>query len=720
VPNRYFYTDALISIADSDYDPLQRLIRTLQDVNGIAADTKFAYDALDRLTQVTDPKGLATDYGYNGFGDLTRLTSPDTGITGYTYDSAGNRKTQTDARNKTATYAYDALNRLTSIAYPTPSLDTSYGYDADASGACSGAGEDFTVGRLVRIQDGSGSTLYCYNRFGDITRKIQTLNGQVFTLRYMYAANGRLQTVVYPDLSEARYVYDSQGRIQDIDVKTASGALVQLLRSALYAPFGPVEQWTYGNGRVMTRTLNQNYQPGIVQVTGSGGLSLGYEFDAVGNLKKLRNGNQSDPPLRIYDYDTLNRLTENRNGGTNALLEGYGYDKTGNRTSATVGTTTTAYAYPTTNHRLTQVGSNARTYDANGNTTQIAGSPVKNYVYGDHNRMTQTKDGSTVKMNYVYNGKGEQVRKYLGATNTYTMYDEAGRWLGDYGNAGATAPTQQVIWFDDLPVGLLVGAGATQKLHYIEPDALGTPRVVVDPTRGTDGTAIWRWELTGEAFGNTAPNQNPDGDANSFVFNMRFPGQRYDAATGLHYNMHRDYSTRDGRYVQSDPIGLDGGINTYLYAWSSPLIRVDSSGLISFGSTCTNEQRIFISEEISRLANEMKEKAQNYCKNDNCKMSIVGDVMRFLSQANFSYNLGWPCAVTTTPNFIYIYPSFIGIKDPENLSNPNSGCGCFRSVLFHEAAHHAMGLGAAENDVRKETRNCVSCAGNKTEGGNPL
>lgn len=63
-------------------------------------------------------------------------------------------------------------------------------------------------------------------------------------------------------------------------------------------------------------------------------------------------------------------------------------------------------------------------------------------------------------MNYVYNGRGEQVRKYTGTTNTYSLYDQAGHWLGDYANAGATAPTQQVIWFGDLPVGMLVGVGA--------------------------------------------------------------------------------------------------------------------------------------------------------------------------------------------------------------------------------------------------------------------
>lgn len=569
-------TDALTRVADNNYDPLDRLSRTLQDMNGIAAETKFAYDALDNLTQVNDPKGLNTDYTYNGFSELKTLVSPDTGTTQYTYDAAGNRASQTDARGKVTNYGYDALNRLTTVTYPTAAaLNITYTYDT-AQADCL-AGETFTKGRVSKIADQSGTTVYCYDRFGQLVRKKQTVNAKVFTLRYVYLTNGRLDKIVYPDLSEARYLYDTQGRPKEVNVRTATGTVVQVLRDATYYPFGPANQWTYGNGRLMRRSLNQNYQPGFVEVTGGTGISIGYEFDEVGNLKKLRAATQTDPPQRIYTYDGLNRLTENRNGSTNALLHGYAYDKTGNRTSATVGASTTTYTYPATNHRLGQVGANVRAYDNNGNTTQIPGTTTKNFVYGDNNRMIQVLNGTTVAMNYVHNGKGELVRKYVGTTNTYSLYDEAGHWLGDYNNSGV--PTQQVVWFGDLPVGVLVGATTAQKLHYVEADALGTPRAVIDPTRGTQGIAVWTWNLNGEAFGTTAPSQNPDGDASSFVFNMRFPGQRYDSTSGLNYNYFRDYEPGTGRYSQSDPIGLDGGVSTYGYVNGAPLDSSDSLGL---------------------------------------------------------------------------------------------------------------------------------------------
>ena len=59
---------------------------------------------------------------------------------------------------------------------------------------------------------------------------------------------------------------------------------------------------------------------------------------------------------------------------------------------------------------------------------------------------------------------------------------------------------------------------------------------------------------------------------------MRFPGQYFDSETGLHYNWHRDYNPETGKYFQSDPIGLDGGLNTFLYVDGNPLSLIDSDG----------------------------------------------------------------------------------------------------------------------------------------------
>jgi RHS repeat-associated protein len=727
-------TDALGRVTDNDYDPLNRLARTLQDVGGIAAETKFQYDARDHLTHVTDPKGLDTTYTYNGLGDLIQLQSPDTGTTTYTYDSTGNRKTQTDARGVTTHYGYDALSRLTSVEYPDATLNVAYTYDLVPK-VCA-AGEGFAIGRLSGMSDSSGSTQYCYDRFGHLVRKVQTTNGITFVLRYAYTLAGQLQAMVYPDGTTVDYGRDAQGRITEIGVARTDHPREVLLHQARYHPFGPVAGWRYGNGRQMTRSLDQDYRPLAVQDSGTGGLSLNFGFDAVGNLTQLTSGT---PPPLTFVYDPLGRLTETRDGPTQVPIDTYTYDKTGNRTAHTTAAGTRAYGYPTTSHRLTDVGGVIRGYDAAGNTLTIGAG--KQFVYNAANRMSQVKQGGVVAMNYAYNGKGEQVRRWVrgqpetrvtnlawpsdgtsgwgwsgaarGATRTLTqesdpfggsrtmryqikggsagqfgpyynragtftvgqvytssiwlkgqtggervrlalegsdmgnshfvtitdqwarysvtatkttatgafvaylqsdgqndgfyvaggqieaasepgayvatvdgpatattpatgrdvhhVYDEAGRWLGDYDDTGAAL--QQAIWMDDLPVGLIAN---DNRLHYIQPDHLGTPRVVIEASRNVP---VWTWDAKGEVFGNTAPDQDPDRDGNPFVFDMRFPGQRYDSASGSNYNYFRDYESASGRYVQSDPVGLLGGISTYAYVGGNPISNIDPDGL---------------------------------------------------------------------------------------------------------------------------------------------
>jgi RHS repeat-associated protein len=120
-------------------------------------------------------------------------------------------------------------------------------------------------------------------------------------------------------------------------------------------------------------------------------------------------------------------------------------------------------------------------------------------------------------------------------------------------------------------VTITVNSGVAQ-MYYIVPDHLNTPRMIADST----GTTVWRWDQ-GEPFGNDVPNNNPAG-LGAFDFNLRFPGQYFDRETGLAYNVDRDYDSRVGRYVQSDPIGLIGGLNPYSYVRGNPIGLTDPTG----------------------------------------------------------------------------------------------------------------------------------------------
>jgi RHS repeat-associated protein len=122
-------------------------------------------------------------------------------------------------------------------------------------------------------------------------------------------------------------------------------------------------------------------------------------------------------------------------------------------------------------------------------------------------------------------------------------------------------------------VSVNVQQAQAMALYFVHADHLNTPRLVADAT----GTTVWRWDQ-GEPFGNNPADENPSG-LGAFDLPLRLPGQYFDAETGLHYNYFRDYDPSIGRYGESDPLGLAGGINTYAYVVSNPVASRDFFGL---------------------------------------------------------------------------------------------------------------------------------------------
>jgi RHS repeat-associated protein len=133
---------------------------------------------------------------------------------------------------------------------------------------------------------------------------------------------------------------------------------------------------------------------------------------------------------------------------------------------------------------------------------------------------------------------------------------------------------QETVWLGNIPVATLRPAGSGVAVYYIHTDHLNTPRRI---SRASDNQIVWRWD--NDPFGRHTANEDPDGDSQLFTFSLRYPGQYYDEETGLHYNYFRDYDPVTGRYIQSDPIGLAGGLNTYGYANQNPLNFIDPYGL---------------------------------------------------------------------------------------------------------------------------------------------
>ncbi len=154
------------------------------------------------------------------------------------------------------------------------------------------------------------------------------------------------------------------------------------------------------------------------------------------------------------------------------------------------------------------------------------------------------------------------------------VYDEAGHILGEYTATGVLV--EETIWTGDMPVATLRPNGTTIDIYYVHTDHLGTPRKV---TRPSDNALMWRWDPG--TFGSPKPKENPD-KLGAFNYNLRYPGQYELTESGLYYNYFRDYDPQTGRYIESDPIGLNGGsFSTYAYASNNPVMTTDRKGLQS-------------------------------------------------------------------------------------------------------------------------------------------
>ena len=565
------------------YDALGRLVETIDSLN---QSTQQSWDAQDQLTTVTDANGNTHRFDYDKAGRLIKEARPLGGAIQYSYDAAGQLTQRTDAGGNTRTYSYDTAGRMTLEEHRLQgsALDQRISRQYDNDGLLASYEQQDGAGNLISsasyTKDLQGRTTQSAITYGKVTG-----SGTIaFTLGQGFNADGQLASHTYPDGSPQSYGYD-KGRLSQVTLPNQSQ-----ISYGNYQWSAPGQVTTPGATKTLAYDALQRHTRIEVKNNNNQQLALKtYQYDLAGNITQI----DSDLGTTQYGYDKLSRLTQatpdNNLKSLGLPQEQYGYDPVGNRTSS--GHQPGAWSYNADNqltrYPRTEPFSGAAPADtsvsftAQGHTLQEkSGAWQRDYRYNAAERLIETsQNGQTTS--YRYDPFGRRISKTAGSgaasTTTYFLYSDTGLLAeadsqGNLTKAYGFNPkaAQQGLWSTDPIWQANVNGNSltnsTTSYHYLHTDHLATPILATDKA----GNATWKG--ASEAFGATMPT------IEATEMNLRFPGQYWDGETKTHYNFNRDYLPGVGRYIQSDPIGLDAGINQFAYANANPLSYFDSRG----------------------------------------------------------------------------------------------------------------------------------------------
>ncbi|TQV61456.1 MAG: RHS repeat protein, partial [Sulfurovum sp.] len=546
-------TDANANKTRYEYDNLGRLTKEIDPMGGVSAYS-FNKDGLQE--KVTTPNSAIFSFGYNSLKQMTAKTSPDSGIVGLEYDISGNVIKETNAKGENKKYEYDIANRKTAVIYDDASLNERYEYDNGAN----------AKGKLTKITDSTGSMSFEYDQNGNITTKTQTIGTQTYTSHFSYDEDGKLLSQTLPSGKNLSYAYDKNDLIS---ISLDGKALVGNIKTDQNGLVG----YDFGDGLKHSREYDL---AGRVKKLSYPNYVENLSYDAVGNILAIDNQN--------FTYDALYRLTNYQNDGK---IQAFSYDGNANRLSL-ISENNTTYDYKTGTNQLSKIekidkNSTKTTtnflYDENGNLLKDASHE---YIYDKKARLI----GVDNNVSYAYNHENTRVSKTVNAQTTHFIYDGA-KLIGEYNSEGSVK--NEYIYLDNIPVGVIPRGYPQDGVKYIHTDHLGTPRRLADE----NANIVWSWES--KAFGD-------DEAVGSVEFNLRFAGQYFDDETKTHYNINRDYNPQTGRYIQSDPIGFNGGVNSYGYVGGNPLGAVDEMGLVKLNWFLDNKDNKTMTLVIPKYA----------------------------------------------------------------------------------------------------------------------
>jgi RHS repeat-associated protein len=582
------------------------------DANG--ATTRLTFTNTGQIAQIEDPLNRVTQFTYDANDYLSQLTAPGNTIYGFDYDAEGRLLSQTDPLGQTVSFAYGLNSDAPVTVTDQRGNVTTYSYDASGSltGITyeGGSGETFTYnasGQLIQVVERSGDTFqYAYDGEGRLTLK--TFDNGTFE-QFTYDANGNLTTILDARGDTTTLAYDTENRLTQITYPTGrflqfaydtEGRRTQLVDqdgftvNYRYDGEGRLEELTdASNARIVLYEYDGTGQ--LVQETNGNGTYTTYGYDPAGQLTSIINHAPDDSinSSFSYTYDDLGRQTQaiapegtwnytyDLTGQlTRAQLTSadptiadqdlqYVYDAAGNRISTTINGVTTNYSRNDLNQYL-QVGTAEYIYDLDGNLTQIVdGAKITTFTYNDENRLigVTTPDGDS--WTYEYDALGNRVATIENGQRTDYLVDPFGLGdvVGEYGGGGLIVKYAHGLGL----VSRFSGNNAT----YYDSNLIGSTVGLTN----SSGEYINRYAY--QPYGEnllTAENI-----ANPFEYVGQWGVM--NESNGLDFIRARFSNPIEGRFINSDPSGQNGGVNLYAYSYNAPTSFIDINGLEGIPAT---------------------------------------------------------------------------------------------------------------------------------------
>lgn len=587
-----------------------------QSTSSLGIIQTWTFDALNRVTSHTDGENNTNTKSYDLEDNVTSAKDAmNSGSSPLEYINGKVLKKEVNADFSTKTYSYDAADRMTQILHNirqcsfgnldalgrasthtciqsttgAPSSNTyvhdyAYTYDTTRFGRLESAN---SVGNLYGTD-----TSYTYDAYDRVISKTQNVraisqwNGTQpnRTVSYAYSIGGKLTGLTLPSGRQITYSYDTTGKGQLAGISLNGTSLIDTI---VYNGAGQTTSWNWGNDSVYSINYDSSKNGNIKTITnststGTANYKANYIFDADGRIVAITGLVTRDR----FVYDNTNQVTnESReyvSGQTPIFGITYTYDKNGNRLSlAATGThqqpaANVTYTYKANSNRLAMITRDGvTTTPVHINEGELRLDFVSGYDSFGQRRWSGKRNGDSTQPEYyfAYNHKRERTVRSItnngaswSANAIQYVYDESSHLIGEYKSDGTALV--EYVWSGDVPIAAIYGQGSATKIYYIVTDAQNTPRRLID---SSNNAVVWAWDSS--AFGVAPPS------IETVKFNLRFPGQYYDEITKQHYNLNRYYNPEIGRYMEADPIGLEGGLNPYAYAGSNPVMNVDPSGL---------------------------------------------------------------------------------------------------------------------------------------------